>query len=128
MNYLAHLVLSPANDDILFGNYIADSIRPKQQLGWNEDMRSGYEMHIDIDQYTDQHPAFKQAKEILKPTHGKYAPVVLDILNDHLLAANWSKLFYADFHEWEGTIYNRLYPFQKLSLPPKAEKINYSPA
>jgi len=123
MNYLAHLVLSPVSDDILFGNYIADSIRPKQQIGWNEEMRLGYEMHIDIDQYTDRHPAFRQAKDLLVPTHKKYAPVVLDILNDHLLAINWSKLFHEDFFSWEGRIYDRLAPFQKLELPEKARKL-----
>lgn len=123
MNYLAHLVLSPANDDILFGNYIADSIRPKQQIAWNDQMRAGYAMHMDIDQYTDRHPAFIKAKDLLKSTHHKYAPVVLDILNDHLLAVNWSNLFVEAFSVWQDAIYRSLLPYQQLELPPKARKL-----
>ena len=108
---------------MLFGKYIADCIRPKQQVNWSEDMRQGYALHIDIDQFTDRNAGFKKAKELLVPSHKKYAPVVLDILNDHLLAANWSKFFDEDFTAWQNSIYTRLSPFQQLELPTKARKL-----
>ena len=90
MNYLAHLALSPSNDDIMCGNYLADSIRPKQRVGWTEDMIIGYNLHLKIDQFTDAHAGFIKAKNKLRFHHKKYAPVVLDILNDHLLSIYWT--------------------------------------
>ncbi len=123
MNYLAHLKLSPPKDDILMGNYVADSVRPSQMSHWNADMIRGYYLHLSIDRYTDAHPAFVQAKKRLREKHGKYAPVVLDILNDHLLALHWEEYHEEPLIRWADQVYRRLEPYLQHNLPDKAWRL-----
>lgn len=123
MNYLAHLALSGDNSDVMCGNYLADSLRPQQRHGWTDDMIAGYQLHLEIDAYTDGHPAFVAAKRRLQPDHQKYAPVVLDILNDHLLSINWDAYNPLRFNVWSLQVYDRLQPYLNYNLPPKANAL-----
>ncbi len=41
MNFLAHAHLSGDNDEILFGNFIADAIKGKQVEKYAKDIQSG---------------------------------------------------------------------------------------
>jgi len=123
MNYLAHLALSPGNDDIMCGNYLADSIRPSQRGNWTPDMIAGYDLHLMIDKFTDAHPGFIKAKKKLRVNHKKYAPVVLDILNDHLLSLHWEKYYGIEFESWSDQIYLRLAPYKTDTLPKNAYKL-----
>ncbi len=91
MNYLAHLHLSNHHPMLTIGNMIADFINNKQVEIYSPAVQRGIHLHRFIDTYTDQHPVVRQGTERLRPTQGKYAPVVIDILYDHLLAVNWEK-------------------------------------
>jgi len=91
MNYLAHLHLSNHHPMLTIGNLIADFINNKQVEIYSPAVQTGIHLHRFIDTYTDQHPVVRQGTERLRPTQGKYAPVVIDILFDHLLAVNWEK-------------------------------------
>lgn len=90
MNYLAHLLLSGKNEEILFGNFIADHIKGKQLLQLPANVQKGVILHRNIDDFTDHHPITDVSKERLRPFVSKYAPVALDIIYDHYLARNWS--------------------------------------
>ena len=91
MNYLAHLHLSNHHPMLTIGNIIADFINNKQVEFYSPAVQQGIFLHRFIDTYTDQHPVVRQGTERLRPSQGKYAPVVIDILFDHLLAINWEK-------------------------------------
>ncbi|MFB6257475.1 MAG: ACP phosphodiesterase, partial [Flavobacteriales bacterium] len=51
----------------------------------------GILLHRHIDAFTDEHPRTMESKEQLHPYHGKWAGVVIDILNDHFLATEWER-------------------------------------
>ncbi|MEO0776629.1 MAG: acyl carrier protein phosphodiesterase [Bacteroidota bacterium] len=108
MNYLAHLYLSCENEDLLIGNFIADSIRNKDLESYPESVQAGIQLHRQIDSYTDQHPIVRQATQRLHPQHHKYAPVVIDILYDHLLAKNWSSYSITSLDDFTKSIYEVL--------------------
>lgn len=86
MNFLAHLTLSNDDDDILIGNLIADSARSAEFSRFKAQVVYGIRLHHKIDAFTDQHEIVAQSKERLRPRHGKYAGVVVDIFYDHFLA------------------------------------------
>ena len=119
MNYLAHLTLSRNERALMIGNFIADNIPRKEEEVLPADILEGIQLHRRIDEFTDNHEAFKEGVLRLRPVHRKYAPVVLDILNDHLLALNWyhfHDLSIADFSK-------QVYSFFKSDverLPPRA--------
>jgi len=96
MNYLAHLLLSNYHEDIMIGNFITDFITKPQERDFDPKIQVGIQLHRMIDEFTDDHPIVKESLSRLRKHQGKYAPVVMDICYDHLLARNWDK--YSDVH------------------------------
>jgi acyl carrier protein phosphodiesterase len=91
MNYLAHIYLSGNNNLIKIGNFMADSIRGKDYLHFQDDIKKGILLHREIDTFTDFHPIYRKSKHRLHSKYGHYSGVIMDILYDHFLAKNWNK-------------------------------------
>ena len=106
MNFLAHIFLSGPDEHLLVGNFLADYISNKEVKNLPLNIQKGVQMHRQIDSFTDGHPMVKESAKRLHKAHGKYAPVILDVFYDFLLAQNWSRysnqtleLFAADVYE-----------------------------
>ncbi len=94
MNFLAHLFLSGEDEELLLGNFIADSVKGKQHEQYKTGIARGIRLHRLIDTYTDTHALVRQTKERLRPVYRKFAPVIADMYYDHFLASgfhNFSK-------------------------------------
>ncbi len=91
MNYLAHALLSGQDDDLLCGNFIGDFVKGKQWMILPHRIGQGVVLHRFIDDFTDQHPLSAEGREVLRASCGKYAGVALDVIYDHILAANWER-------------------------------------
>ena len=91
MNYLAHILLSHPDESQMLGNFLGDFVRTKELVSLPSEVQKGVHLHRLIDTYTDSHLAFRAATDRLRPSLGKYAPVAMDIVNDHILCRNWSK-------------------------------------
>jgi len=90
MNFLAHSHLSGDNRDILFGNFIADSVKGKAMNDFPNNIKNGILLHRKIDSFTDKHEIVKTSVKLIRPAYGKFSGVVVDIYYDHFLAANWT--------------------------------------
>ena len=121
MNYLAHLYLSCDDEDLLIGNFIADSISNKAVESFSEAIQKGIQLHRQIDSFTDQHPMVLASIRRLQPYHHKYAPVVVDVLYDHLLAVNWDRYSGESLDSFAQTVYQILEK-RLLELPIKMQK------
>tara|TARA_B110000305_G_scaffold230586_1_gene282990 strand:- start:34 stop:618 length:585 start_codon:yes stop_codon:yes gene_type:complete len=91
MNYLAHLLLSGNDDDVIFGNFIGDAIKGKQYLNYSDSIQKGILLHRQIDTFTDSHPVYLQSKRRFYKNYPKISGVITDILYDHLLCLEWGK-------------------------------------
>ncbi len=91
MNFLAHLFLSCNDEALLVGNFMGDFVRRRQDEHFPLEIQRGLRLHRSIDQFTDQHPAVLEGVRLLRPRHRKYAPVILDVFYDYLLAKNWER-------------------------------------
>lgn len=89
MNYLAHALLSPRDPMILMGNLWGDLLKPKDYPDLSPKLLRGISRHKAIDEYTDQHAAVEEMAHILRPSQGKYTPVVADVLMDYILSKKW---------------------------------------
>lgn len=114
MNFLAHLYLSLDDPELMLGNFIADDIKPSDVNVLPHNVRLGIHLHRRIDTFTDHHVSFRSAVEILRDYHGKYAPVIADIANDHLLYINWHYFDNRSFSHFENYVYVSLDPFQNV--------------
>jgi acyl carrier protein phosphodiesterase len=108
MNFLAHLFLSFKNEDIIIGNFIADSIRNSEVKNYPKAVQKGIYLHREIDSFTDNHPAVRKGTLRLQPHHHKYAPVVIDILFDYILANNWDRYSDQSLESFARFIYSVL--------------------
>ena len=100
MNYLAHLYLSGKNEDVLIGNFIADSVKGSKYKDYSTDIQRGIVLHRQIDTHTDAHPNFRTSTKRLHKNYGHYSGVIVDIFFDHFLAKNWkhySSISLADY-------------------------------
>ena len=86
MNFLAHSYLSFYQPEILIGNMISDFVKGRKKFDYPEAIQKGIQLHRDIDTFTDDHPATKEAKQFLKPAVGLYAGAFIDVVYDHFLA------------------------------------------
>ncbi|GAB2770619.1 acyl carrier protein phosphodiesterase [Salinimicrobium soli] len=91
MNFLAHIYLSGKNEDIIIGNFIADSVKGKKYLNFPQDVQKGILLHRAIDFYTDTHPIVRQSTSRLFPKYRHFSGVIIDIFYDHFLASNWKQ-------------------------------------
>ena len=121
MNYLAHCLLSCSEEDLLIGNFIADSIRNKDLDALLPRVRDGVYLHRKIDSYTDTHAMTRLGTARLHASHGKYASVIIDIYFDYLLVKNWERYTSQDLGEWTQNIYEILQR-RKADIPLKMRK------
>ena len=63
----------------------------QKKLRKQEEIQKGIILHRQIDTYTDAHPLVKKGTRRLQKKHHKYAPVIVDVWYDYLLANNWSR-------------------------------------
>src|SRR4051812_19995322 len=92
MNYLAHAYLSFNQPHIIVGNMISDFVKGAAKLGFSGNIQKGITLHRNIDEFTDNHPATKKAKEFFRPAYRLYSGAIVDVLYDHFLA-NDSEIF-----------------------------------
>ncbi len=108
MNFLAHLFLSGDDEQLIVGNFLGDFLSNKQVATLPRPFQEGVRLHRKIDSYTDQHPMVKQSSKRLQAKHGKYAPVILDVFHDFLLAHNWDKYSTQPLGDFAKNIYQVL--------------------
>lgn len=105
MNFLAHSHLSGNNRDILFGNFIADSVKGSDFNKYPDNIKNGILIHRKIDSYTDKHEIVKESIKILRPDYGKFSGIIVDIYYDHFLAINWQEYNNVELSDFAKEVY-----------------------
>ena len=106
MNFLAHTYLSGKDEDLVLGNFIADSVKGIKYKNFPEGVQKGIILHRAIDYFTDTHPIARRSASRLFEKYGHYNGVIIDIFYDHFLAVNWAEysavpleIFVQDFYQ-----------------------------
>ncbi len=108
MNYLAHIYLSGEDEQLKIGNFIADSVKGRKFIGFPEKVKNGIILHRAIDTFTDSHPVVKKSVHRLFPVYSHYSAVIVDILYDHYLAANWDEYSNVPLEKYVAEFYELL--------------------
>lgn len=108
MNFLGHIFLTPDDDDLLLGNFIADSVKGDPLKLYSGKVAEGIRFHRAIDAFTDSHPLVKEGVTRFRATQGRYAPVVIDVIYDHVLASNWHDFHAEPLDGFAQSVYQRL--------------------
>lgn len=108
MNFLGHIFLTPDDDELLLGNFIADAVKGDPGRRFKGNVAEGIRFHRAIDAFTDSHPLVRQGIERFRTSQGRYAPVVIDVVYDHVLAKNWNEFHTEDLYDFSISVYGRL--------------------
>jgi acyl carrier protein phosphodiesterase len=120
LNYLAHAFLSGPDEELLVGNFIADSVRGSQLHRYPAGVAAGIILHRQIDTFTDTHPVVQQTKDRLRPHYRKYAGVIADMFYDHFLAVNFHQYSPQPLSDYSRQVYEVVQRYQVL-LPEKVK-------
>jgi acyl carrier protein phosphodiesterase len=108
LNFLAHIFLSGDNEKLMIGNFIADFVKGKKKDEYPDEIRKGIELHRFIDHFTDHHDVVLRSVQRIHQRQEKYSGVVVDILYDHFLAANFDSFSAVPLQEFSQNTYRLL--------------------
>lgn len=115
MNFLAHLYLSGADEEIMVGNFIGDFVRGREIYErYAFRIALGIELHREIDEFTDSHAVVLESKIRLRPKYRHYAPVIVDMFYDHFLARNWASYNTQPLQDYAQHCYRVLQKFEPI--------------
>ncbi len=93
MNWLAHFVLSPPDERVRLGNWLADLLGPQEQAEIEDPrIREGLALHRRIDLFTDAHPAVLKSRARLPDGSRRFSSILLDVAWDHFLSRDFRRL------------------------------------
>ncbi len=121
MNYLAHIYLSGANEEVLVGNFIGDYVKGFELGRYSESMRKGIMLHRHIDSFTDTNLIVKHSKARLIEKYRKYAGIIIDIFYDHFLVNTWSAYSSQPIEDFILNVHNIL--SRHLDVLPEAVRL-----
>src|SRR6185436_2495542 len=81
---------SSHSEKMMVGNFIADAVKGKKFLEYDEEISRGIVMHREIDTYTDSHEIVSHSKSFFRSRYGLFSSVLIDLFYDHFLAKNWN--------------------------------------
>jgi len=89
VNFLAHFLLTPDDEELLVGQMMGDFLT----RGWRERVsprvEQGIRLHQAIDVYADRHPIGAEARKRFDKPYRRYAGILLDVFYDHFLARDF---------------------------------------
>lgn len=94
MNYLAHLYLSPPDEDAWLGSLLGDFVKGAIGDRFAPPVAQAIRQHRRLDTFTDAHAAVQRSKARVSSTRRRYAGIMIDMFYDHFLARGW-----AEFHD-----------------------------
>jgi len=89
MNFLFHMLLSGADDQILVGNFMGDFVKGPLADRFPERIRQGITLHRRIDSFASRAELFQCSRRRLDPHYGLYRGVLVDLFYDHFLVTGW---------------------------------------
>lgn len=121
MNFLAHFLLAGAHDDLVVGNLIADFARGSVEKV-DRRYRAGVVLHRRIDATTDDHDATRRAVARVRDACGRWSPVAVDVVFDHVLAKEWGSHSAEPLEHFAARIYRTLAQ-RGFDLPPRGQRL-----
>jgi len=105
VNFLGHLFLSGDDPWVITGNFMADAVKGRDLSRFDPRVQEGIRLHRRIDSFTDQSRPSHAGRMALRAHAGRYAPVVMDLFFDHLLARDWERWHHEPLERYTARMY-----------------------
>jgi acyl carrier protein phosphodiesterase len=122
MNFLAHLVLAGADEDLRMGAMLGDFVRGREALqSFEPPVQTGILLHRRIDAFTDALPEIVGLRAWFPDRFRRYAGIVIDLGLDHELAMGWDRTGLAPLEEFDAGVRSMLRR-RAEEVPPKLRR------
>ena len=98
MNYLAHCLIGEQSADgtvlsraLVAGSFLGDFVKGRVPGEMPDALALGVRLHRRVDAYSNQHPDIRRSCDRFPPELRRVAPILVDILCDHLLSRCWEE-------------------------------------
>jgi len=105
MNFLGHAFLTPDNNDLRFGNFIADGVKGNPVGKYAAGVVDGIILHRKIDAFSDHHASYKALRNILPDSLKRFSGILGDMYFDHFLASRWEDFSVEKLTDFTGRYY-----------------------
>ena len=90
MNFLFHCWLARSDEGLKAGGFLGDFIKGSlEDESYPADLKRGLKLHRHVDAVSNQLPSLRASYPRFGPELRRPAPVLLDLMADHLLAKHW---------------------------------------
>ncbi len=125
MNYLAHLFLAEPSDEHRIGSILADFTAGRiEDLArkYGPEIAKGIQQHRQIDRFTDSHEHVLHSIKCLKPGHGLFSGIIVDVCYDHFLIKYWEEFSPEPLLTFFESIYHSL-SRNDWDFPPRYRRV-----
>lgn len=91
MNFLFHMLLSGADQQVMVGNFMGDFVKGPLADRFPERIRHGVTLHRRIDSFAAGNEFFRRSRNRLDPGYRLYRGVLVDLFYDHFLVNEWNE-------------------------------------
>lgn len=92
MNYLMHCWLGRGNTGLVAGGFLGDFIKGKLNGTVDAELEQGLRLHRHIDVQSNRLPSLRSTYYRFGTNLRRPAPILLDLMADHLLARHWDRV------------------------------------
>lgn len=125
MNFLGHLFLSGDDPLVITGNFMGDEVKGRDLSRFLPRIERGIRLHRRIDSFTDQFRPRHPGRERLREHAGRYAPVVMDVFMDHILARDWQRWHPEPLTDFTQRMYTLLQEHELYLPEPTRRMLEY---
>ena len=89
MNFLAHTLLGYPDSGLIAGGFIGDFVKGPVSDKLPLSLQRGIKLHRRIDSISNQLPSMRSSYMHFGKSLRRFAPILLDVVADHILASKW---------------------------------------
>jgi len=122
VNYLAHLYVSPPDEDAWLGSLLGDFVKGPLGDRYRGAVGTAIALHRRLDSFTDAHAAVQRSKSRVSRARRRYAAIMIDMFYDHFLARSWAEFHHEPLEAFSARVY-RLLERRHAELPARLQAI-----
>lgn len=106
----------------MVGGFLGDFVKGRLNGDYSPAVERGIRLHRAVDAFTDSHPIVRRSVRRFEPPFRRYAPIMIDVIYDRLLAEFWTCYHGKSIDQFCDVVFAALDDNRNL-LPDRARRV-----